>query len=137
MIIQKVTANQLRNSGCTVHVAGHGEDALSFLQHTALWKNESSVVDETAMDTSQALRLDVILMDLEMPVLDGLAATKRIRALEFEGKMRGRIPIIAVTANTRGAQMDQALAAGMDDIVPKPFQISELMGMIARLIEQR
>ncbi|RDW71506.1 hypothetical protein BP6252_08069 [Coleophoma cylindrospora] len=137
LIIQKVTSNQLRNSGCTVHVAGHGEDALSFLQRTALWNHELSTTDGNTVESTPGLRLDVVLMDLEMPVLDGLAATKRIRSLEADGEMKGHVPIIAVTANTRGAQMDQALAAGMDDIVPKPFQISELMNMIARLLDPR
>ena len=52
-------------------------------------------------------------MDLEMPVMDGLACARRIRDLEREGKVVGPVPIIAVTANTRMEQMEQALEAGM------------------------
>lgn len=48
-----------------------------------------------------------------MPVMDGLACTRRIRDLEREGKMIGHVPIIAVTANTRMEQMEQAREAGM------------------------
>ncbi len=51
-------------------------------------------------------------MDLEMPIMDGLACTRRIRDLEREGKIAGAVPIIAVTANTRLEQMKFALEAG-------------------------
>ena len=59
------------------------------------------------------MELSIILMDLEMPIMDGLACTRRIRDLEREGKIMGRVPIIAVTANTRTEQIEQALEAGM------------------------
>ena len=57
--------------------------------------------------------LSLILMDLEMPIMDGLACTRRIRDLERDGKVQGHVPIIAVTANTRMEQMDRAIEAGM------------------------
>lgn len=57
--------------------------------------------------------LSLILMDLEMPVMDGLACTRRIRDLEREGKVTRHVPIIAVTANTRVEQMEMALESGM------------------------
>jgi CheY-like chemotaxis protein len=57
--------------------------------------------------------LSLILMDLEMPIMDGLACTRRIRDLERDGKVEGHVPIIAVTANTRMEQMDRAIEAGM------------------------
>jgi CheY-like chemotaxis protein len=59
------------------------------------------------------MELSIILMDLEMPIMDGLACTRRIRDLEREGKIVGPVPIIAVTANTRMEQMEQALESGM------------------------
>jgi CheY-like chemotaxis protein len=59
------------------------------------------------------MELSIILMDLEMPIMDGLSCTRRIRDLEREGKIVGPVPIIAVTANTRVEQMEQALEAGM------------------------
>jgi signal transduction histidine kinase/CheY-like chemotaxis protein len=68
----------------------------------------------------------LVLMDCQMPVLDGLEAARRIRALE-----RGtRVPIVALTANAFAADRDACLAAGMDDFVAKPFKAHEL---IARL----
>ena len=83
----------------------HGGEALDFLSKTTL--STDSCGDNPGMD------LSLILMDLEMPVMDGLACTRRIRDLEREGRIIGHVPIIAVTANTRMEQMDQALEAGM------------------------
>jgi CheY-like chemotaxis protein len=79
---------------------------LDFLSKTTLW-NDSPPFE------GQRLKVSLILMDLEMPVMDGLAATRRIRDLEREGKLTGHLPIIAVTANTRGEQMNIAREAGM------------------------
>ena len=61
---------------------------------------------------------DVILMDVQMPVLDGIGATKRIRAQ----KIRPHIPIIALTANALVSDRNECLAAGMDGFIVKPFK---------------
>lgn len=92
-----------------MHVANHGGEALDFLSKTDLW---NSGTDEKSASV-QKMSLSLILMDLEMPIMDGLACTRRIRDLEREGKVIGHVPIIAVTANTRTEQMEQALEAGM------------------------
>jgi CheY-like chemotaxis protein len=105
LINQKVLSKQLRNTGCTVHVANHGVEALDFLSTTALWNGGS--LDENRNE------LSVILMDLEMPIMDGLTCTRRIRDLERAGTVREHVPIIAVTANARMEQMDLAIDAGM------------------------
>jgi len=57
--------------------------------------------------------LGVVLMDQEMPIMDGLTCTRKIRELEQEGMLTGHVPIIAVTANARPEQVDTALGAGM------------------------
>lgn len=67
----------------------------------------------------QKLNLGVVLMDQEMPVMDGLTCTRKIRELEREGKLTGHVPIIAVTANARAEQIQTALDTGMDDVVGK------------------
>jgi CheY-like chemotaxis protein len=103
LINQKVLSKQLRSAGCTVHVANHGLECLDFLAKTNLWNDNKG----------DGMELSLILMDLEMPIMDGLAATRRIRDLEREGKVECHVPIIAVTANTRLEQMDTALEAGM------------------------
>jgi CheY-like chemotaxis protein len=79
-------------------------------------------------------KLDVILMDLEMPVMDGLTASKEIRALQEDGKLTRHVEIIAITANVRKGQVDGALAAGIDAIMAKPFLVCDLLETIkARL----
>ncbi len=90
-----------------VHVANHGVEALDFLSKTTLWDDGGGVSGEIKM------KLSIILMDLEMPVMDGLACTRHIRDLEREGIIREHVPVIAVTANTRMEQMEVALEAGM------------------------
>ncbi|HEX8471380.1 MAG TPA: response regulator, partial [Brevundimonas sp.] len=66
----------------------------------------------------------VILMDIQMPVMDGVAATRAIRAL---GDYRAGCPIVAVTANTLAAQLDSYAAAGMNDWIEKPVNINILL----------
>ena len=98
--------NDLANESIgTVHVANHGLEALDFLSKTNFWYDSNL--------HRPGIELSVILMDLEMPIMDGLTCTRRIRDLEREGKVNTWIPILAVTANTRMEQMDLAIEAGM------------------------
>lgn len=83
---------------------------------------------------SPRLPLSVILMDIEMPVMDGLACARRIRALQTTGDIVGHVPIMAVSANARSEQVAQARDAGMDDAISKPFRIPELMTKLETLI---
>jgi two-component system, sensor histidine kinase len=75
-------------------------------------------------------RPDVILMDSQMPVMDGLEATRRIRVLELAQGMR-RVPIIALTANTAAGDRQQCQQAGMDQFIGKPFTEQELLAALA------
>ncbi|OQO11760.1 hypothetical protein B0A48_03487 [Cryoendolithus antarcticus] len=124
LVNQKVLQKQLRNMGTEVHVANHGGEALEKLAQSTYWSEGGT------------LELGVVLMDQEMPVMDGLTCTRRIREMEREGKLRGHIPIIAVTANARSEQIQTALDAGMDDVVSKPFRIPELIPKIEELMER-
>lgn len=69
-------------------------------------------------------------MDLEMPVMDGLSASREIRSLEKSGKLTRHVEIIAITANVRKGQVDLALDAGIDAIMAKPFAVSDLLETI-------
>ena len=95
---------------------------------------------ETVEDGAQAVEAargggyDLILMDVHMPVMDGLDATRAIRALDGEA---GRVPIIALTANVQPEQVLRCREAGMDDHVGKPIQVAELLRVIAARLEQR
>ena len=79
-------------------------------------------------------RFDLILMDIQMPVMDGLEATRRIRALPGR---RGRIPILAMTANAFEEDRKAALTAGMDGHISKPVQVDNLLDAIAWAIGTR
>jgi len=77
---------------------------------------------------------DVILMDIQMPIMDGVAATVAIRQREAETG-RARTPILAVTANAMTHQVAEYLAAGMDSMVPKPIDIATLFQAMERALE--
>ena len=79
---------------------------------------------EQAVTAAAAGDFDVIFMDVQMPVLDGLGATKRIRALD--GPV-SRTPIVAVTANAMSGDKEKYIAAGMDNYVSKPISLQSLM----------
>lgn len=87
------------------------------------------VVCETANDGAQGVEAarrggwDVILMDIQMPVMDGVEATRRIRAMDAEV---AATPIIALTANTLAEQLELYFAVGMDDCIAKPLNAAEM-----------
>ena len=75
---------------------------------------------------------DVILMDIQMPVMDGYEAARRIRALEDPAK--AAIPIIAVTANAFEEDRKNAMELGMDGHLAKPYDVPKMMDMIQKLL---
>ncbi len=79
-------------------------------------------------------RFDVVLMDCEMPVLDGYETTRAIRAVE-RARRASRTPIIALTASALQGDRKRVLAAGMDDYLAKPFKSDQLADMIARWMD--
>jgi CheY-like chemotaxis protein len=123
LLNQKVLAKQLRKAGCTVHVANHGGEAVDFILRANGAAPEYSPIGTQAA----AAKVDCVLMDWEMPVLDGLAATRRLRELEHEGVVKERQLIIGTTANARGEQIQAAMQSGMDDVVVKPFRVPDLL----------
>jgi signal transduction histidine kinase/ActR/RegA family two-component response regulator len=76
---------------------------------------------------------DIVLMDVQMPIMDGMTATREIRAREKEQGGR-RLPIVAVTANAMAHHVDDCLAAGMDAHVSKPIRANELFETMTRLL---
>ena len=88
---------------------------------------------QLALEKLQANDYDLVLMDVQMPVMDGYEAARAIRALP-NGK--SRIPILAMTANVMQAELDQCLDAGMDGFVPKPFKQEELVEAISKAIRR-
>ncbi|MCU0836971.1 MAG: ATP-binding protein [Chromatiaceae bacterium] len=104
---------QLRNLGCQVSLARDGAEALAAVAAQAF---------------------DLILMDCQMPVMDGLEATRRLRSREVPGQ---RVPIIAVTANAMEGDREACLAAGMDDFLAKPYRRAELAALLARWLARQ
>ena len=85
-----------------------------------------------ALDKFAANSYDLILMDVEMPVMDGLLATEKIRTLE--STTNRHVPIIAITANAMIDDKEKCLSAGADDYISKPFQPTKLVEKIKQLI---
>ena len=90
-----------------------------------------------AVDLVRGQRFDLVLMDMHMPVMDGIEATRRIRAAEAAGELAGHLPIIAMTANVMREAVDACKAAGMDDFLPKPFARRQLIEVLARWLDTR
>ena len=84
-----------------------------------------------ALDWLSDNRPDLILMDCEMPVMDGIAATREIRVREA-ATGRPCVPIIALTANGRDTYDSRCRSAGMNDYLGKPFERSELRAVVMR-----
>ena len=113
-INQRITSQQLRKAGGhIVHVADHGQECLDFLEQSTF--------------CSQDAELSLILLDLEMPIMDGWTCAREIRQRQRDGKVVGHVPIIAVTANARPEQIASAMDAGADAVVTKPFRTSDLI----------
>lgn len=86
-----------------------------------------------ALDASAMQDFDLILMDLQMPALDGLEATRRLR--EREGRTgRARTPVVAVTGRAEGEVAGECEAAGIDAVLVKPYAIDQLRGVMARIL---
>ncbi|KAJ6440205.1 histidine kinase [Purpureocillium lavendulum] len=127
IVSQKVLQKQLQSLGNRVYVANHGQDAIDTIRGSKQWAGKA----ESGIDIS------IILMDLEMPVMDGITCTKTVRQLEREGSITKHIPIIAISAYARSEQIKNAKAAGIDEVVPKPFRIQELMPKMEELIRRQ
>lgn len=125
-INQTVLVRQLRLLGCKVYTADHGVEALDFLARTTFFKAckpEDSPLDHLGNDklctnkqmetVEPPIPLSVVLMDLEMPIMDGLTCVRRIREMEADGTLKRHVPVIAVTANARSEQIAEAMRAGM------------------------
>ncbi len=112
---QKVAVGCLTKLGCHVDVVGNGQEALAALRDHSY---------------------DLVFMDVQMPVLDGLEATRMIR----KGLVQVRnpqVPIVAMTAHALQGDREMCLKAGMDDYVSKPIRMEDLQAVIDRQRERR
>ena len=110
---QAVARGLLEHAGATLDVAGDGQQALDILQ-----------VD--------AQRYDIVLMDMQMPVLDGFSATAAIRS-----ELQLTLPVIAMTAGVLASERDRCVAAGITDFIATPVVVDEMMTVIERHLPAR
>ncbi|MDQ8203574.1 ATP-binding protein [Pelagicoccus sp. SDUM812003] len=108
-INSKIAARFLKKAGYEATIASNGREALELLE---------------------TRRFELILMDCQMPVLDGYEATRRIRALPDE--QRRKTPIIALTANALQGDREKALSSGMDDFLSKPLKKGDLEAAVKK-----
>jgi two-component system sensor histidine kinase/response regulator len=106
---QELASDLLRNAGMSLRVAGNGREALDWLERE---------------------RFDGVLMDLQMPVMDGYAAT---RAIRLDPRWRA-LPVIAMTANVMAGDRERALAAGLNDQIGKPLDVARMFQTLAHWI---
>ena len=86
-----------------------------------------------AVEVFKKQKFDVILMDIMMPIMDGLEATLRIREYESKNNIMNKTPIIAVTANTMDNDREKCLSHGMNEFMPKPFDVEKLASIFSEL----
>jgi CheY-like chemotaxis protein len=108
VVNQKVARLMLERAGCRVDMVEDGEQAVAAVQRTSY---------------------DLVLMDCQMPVVDGLEATRRIRSLH--GPV-SRTVIVALTANALAGDRDRCISAGMDDYLAKPVRREALDDILTR-----
>jgi two-component system, sensor histidine kinase and response regulator len=110
LVNQKIVVRMLEKRGHEVVVAGNGRDALAALATESF---------------------DLILMDIQMPLMDGFEATRLIRTQEIETAQH--IPIVAMTAHAMKGDREKCLAAGMDDYISKPVNTDELYALLDKI----
>ena len=110
-INRKVASRMLRKLGIEAAVAENGREAV---------------------EASLAASYDVVLMDVQMPEMDGMEATRRIREAESQGRRKVRTPIVALTASTLEGDRQICIDAGMDDFLSKPLDPEALKAAINR-----
>jgi two-component system, sensor histidine kinase and response regulator len=108
---QELAQHMLEFLGCACSIARHGRDALVALERESF---------------------DAVLMDCEMPEMDGFEATAAIRQRESSQGAARRVPIVALTAGAVEGDRDKCLAAGMDDYLSKPFSLADLERTLTR-----
>lgn len=116
LINQKVSSFSLKNLGYDVDIADNGEIAIQmFIEND----------------------YDLILMDVQMPVMDGITATKYIRSIEKRNNVKEPINIIAITANSLKEDREQCFAAGMNEYISKPFSLEKFPQILSQFEKKR
>jgi CheY-like chemotaxis protein len=105
---QVVARGMLEHAGAQVDIAENGQLAVDLLR-------------ERAAD------FDIVLMDVQMPVMDGFQATRQIRR-----RLGLKLPVLAMTAGVMKSEQDECIAAGMNDFIAKPVDVAQMLDIISR-----
>ena len=116
IINQKLIVNILKSFGLEVDVADHGKEAV---------EKRKKVND-----------YDLIFMDIQMPVMDGIEATKIIKSFEDENGLN-KVPIIALTANALKGDRERLLQEGLDEYISKPIEMAELLYILHKFLSHK
>ncbi|KAF2431352.1 hypothetical protein EJ08DRAFT_713029 [Tothia fuscella] len=120
LVNQRVLQKQLRSCGFRIQIANNGQEALDAVRSSHFWRDNGE----------GGTPLSLILMDIEMPIMNGMEATRNIRLFQAEGKLTEHVPIVAISANARSEQIAQVKESGVDDSLSKPFRIPDLLNKI-------
>ncbi|MEQ8304738.1 MAG: ATP-binding protein [Cyclobacteriaceae bacterium] len=101
-----------------------------------MWECNTEIAENgfVAVEKSKSGKFDVVLMDIQMPVMDGYEATKAIRQSE---NAKSKIPIIALTANANASDIQKCLASGMNDCIAKPFSPETLFSTLIKYSKRK
>jgi signal transduction histidine kinase/DNA-binding response OmpR family regulator/HPt (histidine-containing phosphotransfer) domain-containing protein len=132
---QELALELLAQAGIEVVVANNGLEALAALdaatsQDAAISQDAATSLGLATSEGATAFPFDGVLMDCQMPVMDGFTATRRIR----ENPRFAALPILAMTANAMAGDREKVLAAGMNDHIAKPINVAEMFNTIARWV---
>jgi len=109
-VIQNLTRKILEQQGCIISSVKNGEQVLESLDREPY---------------------DIILLDINMPVMDGMECARRVRALPDPAK--AGIPIVAITGNAKNYSMEEFQAVGINEYLPKPLNFDHLVEMVKKL----
>ena len=112
-INQRIAVLTFRQMGISIDIASNGQETLDMYRQN---------------------KYDLIMMDLQMPVMDGLEATRHIRTFDKETESPHHVYIVALTANAISEMKKDCTMAGMDDFMEKPFQESDLRILLSKKI---
>jgi len=110
-INQRIAILTFRQMSLSIDIASNGQDALEMYRQN---------------------KYDLIIMDLQMPVMDGLEASRQIRIFEKESGSLQHVYIVALTANVMSEMKEDCISAGMDDFMEKPFKESDLRILLSK-----
>lgn len=128
IINQRLLCKLIAKHGFNTTTANNGEEALALIA-SSTWNHMHTKSDNDIVPT-----IDIVLCDIEMPIMDGKTCVRRVRQLQQEGLLTRRIPMIAITGNARLEQVEEMRQCGFDDVVTKPYKIDQLLRVIERYV---